>query len=607
MKRQPFDQLLGLQSEKPLSDLALENGSRIAVIGGGPAGSFFSFFALDMATRKGLDIEVDIYEPRDFSRPGPAGCNMCGGIVSESLVQNLAVEGISLPPSVVQRGIDSYVLHLDDGSVHINMPLQEKRIGAVYRGPGPRNLKEFKWGSFDGHLQKLAVEKGAQVIQQRVSDVSWVEGWPEVRTKQHPPQRYDLLVVSVGVNTAVLKLFQESDIDYQPPTTTKTFIREYYLGEEKVSEILGSSAHFYLLDIPRLEFAAIIPKGDFVSICLLGDDIDKELIQSFLDSPEVRQALPPDLDLARGACQCSPRMNVEGAIQPFGDRIVFIGDSGVTRLFKDGIGAAYRTAKAAAATAIFNGVSEDDFRQHFMPVCKSISWDNRIGKFVFAVAGQIKHLRFARRAMLRMTQREQENLDSNLGMSTVLWDMFTGSAPYREILMRTLLPSFWLRFGGDLIASLLPTRAKRDQEQVDAPPDIDEMGALGKPYQPGDVLLQQGQINEGMHIILDGQVALMHEQDGKETFLGLRGTGEVLGETEILEKDSQMAKVVAVSPVRLLTVDKENFTRRINEDPSMAYRLFQLISCSKKSCHHSIFIERKLLGNFFATETKNNL
>lgn len=590
MKNQPFDQLLDLQSDTHSSNLVLDNGSRIAVIGGGPAGSFFSFFALDMAVRKGLDIEVDIYEPRDFSRPGPAGCNMCGGIVSESLVQNLAVEGISLPPSVVQRGIDSYVLHLDDGSVHINMPLQEKRIGAVYRGPGPRNLKEFKWGSFDGHLQKLAVEKGAQVIQQRVSDVSWVEGWPEVKTKQHLPQRYDLLVVSVGVNTAVLKLFQESDIDYQPPTTTKTFIREYYLGEEKVSEILGSSAHFYLLDIPRLEFAAIIPKGDFVSICLLGDDIDKELIQSFLDSPEVRQALPPDLDLARGACQCSPRMNVEGAIQPFGDRIVFIGDSGVTRLFKDGIGAAYRTAKAAAATAIFNGVSEDDFRQHFMPVCKSISWDNRIGKFVFAVAGQIKHLRFARRAMLRMTQREQKNLDSNLGMSTVLWDMFTGSAPYREILMRALLPSFWLRFGGDLIASLLPTRAKRDQEQVDAPPDIDEMGALGKPYQPGDVLMQQGQINEGMHIILDGQVALMHEQDGKETFLGLRGTGEVLGETEILEKDSQMAKVVAVSPVRLLTVDKENFTRRINEDPSMAYRLFQLMSRRQRELSHEVVL-----------------
>src|SRR5512138_460614 len=88
-------------------DLRLVDGSRVAVIGGGPAGSFFSYFLLTMAERVGLTLDVDLYEPRDFGRPGPQGCNMCGGIVSESLVQNLAVEGISIPRSVIQRGIDS--------------------------------------------------------------------------------------------------------------------------------------------------------------------------------------------------------------------------------------------------------------------------------------------------------------------------------------------------------------------------------------------------------------------------------------------------------------------------------------------------------------------
>jgi 2-polyprenyl-6-methoxyphenol hydroxylase-like FAD-dependent oxidoreductase len=95
----------------------LNNGSRVAVIGGGPAGTFFTIFLLDMAERVGLDISVDIYEPRDFLNPGPAGCNMCAGIVSETLVQMLAAEGIILPGTVVQRGIDSYTLHMDVGSV----------------------------------------------------------------------------------------------------------------------------------------------------------------------------------------------------------------------------------------------------------------------------------------------------------------------------------------------------------------------------------------------------------------------------------------------------------------------------------------------------------
>jgi len=83
--------------------LQLEDGSRVAVVGGGPAGSFFAYFLLDMAGRAGLNLQVDIYEPRDFSRPGPPGCNMCAGIVSESLVQMLAAEGINLPEKVFAR------------------------------------------------------------------------------------------------------------------------------------------------------------------------------------------------------------------------------------------------------------------------------------------------------------------------------------------------------------------------------------------------------------------------------------------------------------------------------------------------------------------------
>ena len=58
--------------------------------------AFFSYFLLGMAERMGLEIEVDLYDPRPFAGVAPLGCNMCGGIVSESLVQLLATEGIEL-------------------------------------------------------------------------------------------------------------------------------------------------------------------------------------------------------------------------------------------------------------------------------------------------------------------------------------------------------------------------------------------------------------------------------------------------------------------------------------------------------------------------------
>jgi flavin-dependent dehydrogenase len=434
--------------------LQLDDGSRVGVIGGGPAGSFFSIFVLDLAERMGMDIQVDIYEPRDYTRPGPVGCNMCGGIISESLVQNLAAEGINLPPTVVQRGIDSYMLHMDVGSVRIETPLQEKRIGAVYRGPGPRDLREIKWGSFDGFLQNLAIERGANVINQRVDEILWDGDLPQVKIRKGEPQTYDLVTVSVGVNSASRKLFANLNFDYEPPKTTKTFIQEYYLGEEQIQEIMGSSMHVFLLDLPRLEFAAIIPKGDYVSICLLGEDIDKELISNFMSSKEVQNVFPPAWDFDAKSCNCSPRINIAGAGQPYDDRIVFIGDSGVTRLYKDGIGAAYRTAKSAATTAVLQGISAEDFKEHYWPACRKIETDNMIGQVMFLVTRIIQGQQIARRAVLRMTANEQKEADSKKRMSMVLWDMFTGSAPYREIFVRTLSPAFLARLVGDLAISV---------------------------------------------------------------------------------------------------------------------------------------------------------
>ncbi|NIN71300.1 MAG: hypothetical protein GTO46_05045 [Gemmatimonadetes bacterium] len=427
--------------------LKLEDSSRVAVIGGGPAGSFFSYFVLDMAETVDVDVQVDLYEPRDYTQPGPAGCNNCGGIVSESLVQLLATEGINLPDTVVQRGLDSYVLHTaEDLEVHIGTPLQEKRIAAVHRGAGPRDLKEAKWRSFDGYLQELAAGKGANVVRKRVATVSRQDGQLVVTTRDAASGAYDLVVVAVGVNTTALKMFRDLELRYKPPKTSKTYICEFLLGQESVAEHLGNSMHIFLLDLPRLKFSAMIPKGDYVTLCLLGDDIDGPLVQSFLGSPQVNRCLPSDWEKPKDFCHCSPRINVHAAVEPFADRIVFIGDSGVTRLYKDGIGAAYRTAKAAARTAIFRGISAEDFRRHYWPTCRRLHHDNTLGHLIFLVTRVIQKVGLTRRGLVRMVRCEQRKDSARPRMSMVLWDMFTGSAPYKDIFRRTLGPAFLARF-----------------------------------------------------------------------------------------------------------------------------------------------------------------
>ena len=430
---------------------------RVGVIGGGPAGSFFSYFLLEMTARIGLEVKLDIYEPRDFTRIGPQGCNMCGGIISESLLQSLAVEGIVLPSDVVQRGIDSYFLHMDVGGVRIETPLQEKRIAAVHRGCGPRDLKEAHYTGFDNFLLQMAVSKGARLIRKRVVGLSWEDGRPRIKAQDLADQTYDLVAVAVGVNSTALKLLEGMGLGYKSPQSTKTYIRELSLGRDTIQKYLGSSMHVFLLNIPRLEFAALIPKGDYVTLCLLGHDIDNALVHRFISAPEVKQVLPPNWEPPDDFCHCSPRLSMKGARQPFADRMVFVGDCGTTRLYKDGIGAAYRTAKAAAKTAVFVGISAADFREHYRPVCEAIGKDNQIGKFVFGVTRLIQQLRFARRGVWRMVCREQ-NRRSARRMSTVLWDTFTGSASYRDVFFRTLHPFFLGRLAWETLAGLLSPR-----------------------------------------------------------------------------------------------------------------------------------------------------
>jgi flavin-dependent dehydrogenase len=452
----------------PLADdLRLEDGASVAVIGSGPAGSIFAYFLLQMAARIGLDVAVDLYESKQFTKPGAVGCNMCGGIVSESLVQNLATEGINLPDGVVQRAIDSYVLHMDVGSVRIDTPLHEMRIGAVHRGAGPRDVVEPRWESFDRHLLERALSHGARLVPMRVDTVSRELGKPVLKPREGAPRPYDLLAVAVGVNSPTLALFEGLGIGYERPRVTKTLIREYRLGEETIGRTIGTSMHVFLLNIPRLEFAAIIPKGDYVTMCLLGEAIDNELVEAFVAAPEVKACMPPGWNAAEKSCQCMPHIAVRGVEKPYADRVVFVGDCGVTRLYKDGIGAAYRTGKAAARAAVFEGVSEQAFERHYLPICERITSDNAVGRVAFAFTEVAQRLPLLRRALLHMTVAEQGRAGKERRLSGVLWDMFSGSAPYADIFRRMLHPAFIGHFAWSVAVSTWPSHRRR---RLEAPP-----------------------------------------------------------------------------------------------------------------------------------------
>jgi flavin-dependent dehydrogenase len=562
----------------------LESGSRVAVVGGGPAGSFFSYFLLEMAQRAEIRLDVDIYEPRDFSRPAPGGCNMCGGIVSESLVQMLSAEGISLPPTVVQRGIDAYVLHSDGDRVQVRTPLPEMRIGAVHRGGGPRDVQNAQWISFDGYLLDLACARGAHRVPARVCSLSWEQGRPRVHTRGQPPRSYDLLVGALGLNTGELKLFEQLNFGFHAPKTTREFIAEFHLGQQAVTQYLGSAMHVFLVNLPRLQFAALVPKGDYVTMCLLGKDVDAALVDSFLGHAEVRRCFPPGWETPLKACHCSPRMYMGEATHPYGDRVVLIGDSSVSRLYKNGIGAAYRTAKACAVTALFDGISAEDFEHNYWRVCQNIVRDNRFGQVVFSLVSMIKHLPFLSCAVINMARSEHDPAARRQDMSLVLWNTFTGSADYRDIFLHMLRPTFLATIIAEVLRALVsPGRAGHGRAstatRAGGPRRNDmRLGELGRVYADGQTIIRKGDTGDCMYVVLAGRAKVFATSGEGEIWLRDLGPGDVFGESAIFRRTQRSATVRASGETRVLSLNRRQFLSSVREDPIFEVRILEQMS-----------------------------
>lgn len=419
-----------------LDQYILEDDSNIAVVGGGPTGSFFSIFALKMARMMGKQIQLTIFEPKDFTKDGPAGCNRCGGIISELLVQTLAVEGINLPDSVVRKGINSYNLHTNHGDVYIATPELERTIATVYRGGGPKGMIPEGKESFDYFLLKDAIKEGAVLDPLRVDRIEIRDRKPVLFSKDRELGQFDLVVGAFGINSTTPKMFEEIGFGYQEPPTVTTAIAELFLGEENVEEHFGNSVHLFLLPDKGMKFAAMIPKGSYVTLCVLGKEMHANTVTEFLEKPVVTNVLK-DIPYTV-ACRCLPKMNVGAPLKPFTDRVVTCGDAGSTRLFKDGLGAAYLMGKAAAKTALFQGVSARHFQEDYYPVYHGIIIDNRYGQFLFTVTDVFRKNKLLTEGMLRVVRREQKGPADHRILSSILWNMFTGNERYKNIFPKAL-------------------------------------------------------------------------------------------------------------------------------------------------------------------------
>ena len=104
------------------------------------------------------------------------------------------------------------------------------------------------------------------------------------------------------------------------------------------------------------------------------------------------------------------------------------------------------------------------------------------------------------------------------------------------------------------------------------------IGALGKLYDDGEEIIRQGAAGNTMYVVQQGLLEVLVEgPDGPEQLSILR-PGDIFGEMSLFTRNPRTATVRARGPARVLTIDKRGFFKRVQEDPTLAFRILQKLS-----------------------------
>lgn len=100
-----------------------------------------------------------------------------------------------------------------------------------------------------------------------------------------------------------------------------------------------------------------------------------------------------------------------------------------------------------------------------------------------------------------------------------------------------------------------------------------------KSYPRGSVILFEDDPGDALFIVREGRVkVVLIGDDGREVILGVLGVGDHFGELALIDDQPRSAHVIAMEDATLLVLHRDDFKRRVEESPSVAWALMQELS-----------------------------
>jgi len=98
-------------------------------------------------------------------------------------------------------------------------------------------------------------------------------------------------------------------------------------------------------------------------------------------------------------------------------------------------------------------------------------------------------------------------------------------------------------------------------------------------YPRGSVILFEDDPGDSLFIVRQGRVkVVLVGDDGREVILGLLGVGEHFGELSLIDGRPRSAHVIAAEDATLIVLRREDFRRRVEASPAVAWALMEELS-----------------------------
>lgn len=95
-----------------------------------------------------------------------------------------------------------------------------------------------------------------------------------------------------------------------------------------------------------------------------------------------------------------------------------------------------------------------------------------------------------------------------------------------------------------------------------------------KTYPKGSVILFEDDPGDSLFIVREGRVkVVLVSEEGREVILGILGVGDHFGELSLIDDEPRSAHVVAMEDSTLLALRREDFRRRVEANPAVAWAL----------------------------------